>query len=282
MLNKTEILEIIEDIDKNELILKMREEALIYEGINGVVYAEMNIETGEIKPYFRVKCQYQPKPENGLWIAQFSTENMDKIPEDLENEIKFFEKDELEEKMKELGINKIKLIKRKDQYSRDEYEYEVLEKEVIEDVINNLDSTDVARELLEEAFKYEGISGRAIAELDIQTGEISYYFLKSQNFNLEPNLYLEIMSFDEVQTMFDLSDDYILDNDEMDELKELMDEDVHGEDVMDYGEAYSTIIEKYNIDTSERLKDYYLEYVACQMDFDDDLRDRLEAIYIND
>lgn len=300
MLNKNEIFEIIESIDKKELALEMVEESLNFRGISGVVFAEMDIETGDVKVNFRADYEFKPEKEEGLWIAKFTTENMDEIPDDLEDKIEnaedsvaefyrtypehgveFFEEYKLEEKMKELGVNKIKLIKRKNQYSRDEYEYEVLEKEVIEDILDNLDSTEVARELLEKAFEYEGISGRAIAELDIQTGEISYYFLKSHNFNLEPDLYIALMSFDKVQTMFDLSDDYVLDNEEMDELKELMDEDIHGEDAMDYGEAYDAIIEKYNINAGERLRDYYLEYVACEMDFDDDLKERLEDIYIS-
>lgn len=123
MLNKNEIFEIIESIDKKELALEMVEESLNFRGINGVVFAEMDIETGDVKVNFRADYEFKPEKEEGLWIAKFTTENMDEIPDDLEDKIEnvedsvaefyrtypehsveFFEDYELDEKMKELGI----------------------------------------------------------------------------------------------------------------------------------------------------------------------------------
>lgn len=123
MLNKDEIFEIIKSVDKNKLALEMIEEALSFRGIDGVVFAEMDVKTGDINVKFRANFQLKPEVEKGLWIAQFTTENMDEIPDDLEDEIKnaedsvaefyrryptyyveFFEDYNIEEKMRELRI----------------------------------------------------------------------------------------------------------------------------------------------------------------------------------
>ena len=131
MLDKNKIIEIIENINKEELTGEMVELALEFRGIDGVVYAELDIETGDIKVNFRADSSLKPEKEKGLWIAQFITNNMEEIPEDLPEDLgkirdedgdyvvaefyrrypeyreyhtEFIEEYDIEYKLKELGV----------------------------------------------------------------------------------------------------------------------------------------------------------------------------------
>lgn len=126
MLRKSEIKKIINSVDKKELSKEIIEVALNWRRWNhpydyATIYAELDLETGEIEVNTRADFELIPKKEKGLWIAQFTTYNMEEIPDDLPEEIKntedtiaefyrlfpehyidFFDDYEIENKLKEL------------------------------------------------------------------------------------------------------------------------------------------------------------------------------------
>ena len=60
MLDKNKIIEIIRNVNKENLTGEMVELALEFRGINGVVYAELDIETGDIEVNFRADFKAKP------------------------------------------------------------------------------------------------------------------------------------------------------------------------------------------------------------------------------
>lgn len=176
----------------------------------------------------------------------------------------------------------ITLIKYENQYSRNKYEYEVLEKEKIEKIIDNLDRHEVSRKLTEKALEYSGLSAYAFAEMNIKDGNIVYQAQMNNEKSMEPNLWIRLMDFGDVQRLDDVPKDYILYPEEIDEIHKLMDKDIHGDSALSYREAYEKVVEDNNIDIDERIKEYYLDYCAPNLEFNNDIKESLDAIYLND
>lgn len=176
----------------------------------------------------------------------------------------------------------ITLTKYEDQYSRDKYEYEVLEREKIEEIIDNLDRYEVSRKLTEEAVKHSGEPAHAFAEITIEDGSIVYQAQMNNQKSKEPNLWIRLMDFGDVQRLGDVPKDYILYPEEIDEIHKLMDKDIHGDSALSYGEAYEKVVEDNNIDIDERIKEYYLDYYAPNLEFNNDIKERLDVVYTND
>lgn len=91
MLGKDEIKEILNSVDKKALAQEIIEAVLIWRYMtldDAVIYAELDLETGEIEVKYRADFALKPQKEKGLWIAKFITHNMDEIPDDLPDEIK--------------------------------------------------------------------------------------------------------------------------------------------------------------------------------------------------
>lgn len=140
----------------------------------------------------------------------------------------------------------------------------------------------MSRKLTEKALEYAGLSGRVFVEIDVKNGDVYYQFLMNNTGTLEPDLWITLMNFGDVQNLNDLPDDCLLYPEEIDAINKLMSEDIYGEDALDYGEAYDKVIEDNNINIGERIKDYYLDYCAPNLEFNDDIQERLDTIYTND
>lgn len=166
------------------------------------------------------------------------------------------------------------LTKRENQYSNNYIEYEVLEKEEVINIIKNLDEYEIKENLVEKAMQYSGVNGYAYAELDITDGSILYGYLKKGNSNLEPDLYLHIAKC-ESQHIDLLSTGDLFDEDEIKEMEALTDEEIYGEDAIDFSEAREVIIDKYEIDENERIKNCIID----DIEFDSYIYNNLDMMY---
>ena len=72
---------------------------------------------------------------------------------------------------------------------------------------------------------------------------------------------------------------HILDEDEIAEIDKLADKDIYGNEALDYGDAYEKVINDNNIDIDERVKDYHLRYTVFDLEFEDNIKDRINVIY---
>lgn len=302
MLNKNEILEIIEGLDKKKLALEMVEEALGFRSIDGVVFAEMDVEEGDIKVSFRADSSLKPEVEEGLWIASFSTVNMDEIPEDLEEEIEnaedsvaefyrkypthiveFVDKYELEEKMDELGVastvelllTTIELNKAKER----EDIIEVLEKDTLKDIIDNLDMNKIVHEAFDDARSHSSVCGYINVEIDAKDGEVSIEFSKSNTMTIGYyDTYIALFSIKTGDGLdnFGYPDEYIslFTEDEhikyFEGLKErnyrIEDGEEEGE-TLDDCEIRDAVIDKFGLDLDDLFKEYYQIIDAEALDY---------------
>lgn len=112
----------------------------------------------------------------------------------------------------------MKLIKKEHQYSRNKYEYEVLEREEIEEIIDNLDKAEVSRKLIEKALEYSGLPAHAFVEMNVKDGDIVYHIQMHNTESMEPSLWIRLMNFGDVERMNDIPDDCILYPEEINEI----------------------------------------------------------------
>lgn len=305
MLNKDEIFEIIKSVDKNKLALEMIEETLSFSGIDGVVFAEIDVKTGDINVKFRANWQLKPEVEKGLWIAQFTTENMDDIPDDLEDEIKnaedsvaefyrrypayyveFFEDYDIEERMEKLGVaSKVKLLLTTVELNKaDEREdvIEVLDKDTLRNIIDNLDINKIAHEAFDDARSHSSISGSVNVEIDARDGEVSIGFYQSNTmtigyYDTYINLFSIKTGYGSEDYGYPDQDVYLFTESEhiayFNELKErnyrIEEEEEEGE-ILDDSEIRDAVIEKFDLDLDDLLEEYYqvidTEMLECLYD----------------
>lgn len=172
----------------------------------------------------------------------------------------------------------ITLTKYENKYSRNIFEYKVLEREKIEEIIDNLDVYEMGIMLTEEAVKYSGQSAYAFAEMCVDNGEVCYEVQFNNTESAEPNLWLRLMDFGDVQRLADVPKDYLLYEEEIDEVHELMDKDSD----LDFRDACAKFMEDNDIDIYDRLKEYYIDYFAHDLKLRSDIKESLDAIYTND
>lgn len=317
MLDKSKIIEIIENINKEELAGEIVELALEFRGIDGVVYAELDIETGDIKVNFRADSSLKPEKEKGLWIAQFTTNNMEEIPEDLPEEIEdaedtvaefyraypechieFIEEYDIEDKLKELGATStVKLLLRTEELNRAnerEDEIEVLDKDTLKDIIGNLDINEISHEAFDKARGYS-MSGSIDVDIDARDGEVSIGF--SQSGSMTIGYYDTYINLFSIKTGDGIGDDYKYPSDDKnlftenehiayyEELEErnsrIEDEEEDGEILADY-EIKDAVIEKFDLDESELLEEYFKMIDSENVEFlydIDRVNEQIEELY---
>lgn len=79
VLSKTEIKNIITDLDRKELADKIVNIALDERAWKGCVYAELDIKTGKIEVYFHADSNIEPAKEEGIWIAWFRNDHLEEL-----------------------------------------------------------------------------------------------------------------------------------------------------------------------------------------------------------
>lgn len=93
MLQKKTLQKIYRNMNRKEIAEEMVAEALVFIETDGTVYAEIDVNTGEINVKFRADFELKPRYEKNIWISEFTTHNMEEIPEDLPEFIKNAEDD---------------------------------------------------------------------------------------------------------------------------------------------------------------------------------------------
>lgn len=163
---------------------------------------------------------------------------------------------------------------KENRYSEILEDFEVLDKEQIYDIIENLNEEEIVRDLIGEVIVFEDINCRAFCEIDIRTGEIEKGWYMVGSAPLKPDVFITVASIESRDITYpcDISDEALLEEEELKELKELCED-------MDYSEAYEIIKEKYNVDVEDRVFEYN---VFCYMNidcFNDYIYEDIENLY---
>lgn len=175
----------------------------------------------------------------------------------------------------------MKLIKKENKYSANKFEYEVLERGKVEEIIDNLNRIEVSKNLIEKAVEYSGRSAYAFAELNIENGEI-YYCVEDYNTEtIAPNLYVRIMNFGDLRELRDVPDEYLLDEEELEQVHKLTDANIYGEDALEICEAFEKFIKDNKIDMEDRLREYCLE-AYWELDFYENIKEGLDEVYMEE
>lgn len=325
MLDKNKIIEIIRNVNKENLTGEMVELALEFRGIDGVVYAELDIETGDIEVNFRADFKAKPEVEKGLWIATFDTYNMEEIPDDLPEDLgklrdedgdyvvaefyrrypeyreyrtEFIEEYDIEDKLKELGVTStVKLLLRTEELNRAnerEDEIEVLDKDTLKDIIGSLDINEISHEAFDKARGYS-MSGSIDVDIDARDGEVSIGF--SQSGSMTIGYYDTYINLFSIKTGDGIGDDYKYPSDDKnlftenehiayyEELEDrnsrIEDEEEDGEILADY-EIKDAVIEKFDLDESELLEEYFKMIDSENVEFlydIDRVNEQIEELY---
>lgn len=154
----------------------------------------------------------------------------------------------------------MQLIKKEHRFSQNEIVYDVVDLDEIIEIAENIDTTEVQRELFEMAFDNLNrcdYTGSVVAELSLITGDIIYYYSDDETETLAPDLYIVIGSTSTDPQEFEWEYENVLDGDYIDEFNELI-EDEYGEFFDDEESAFEHILEKYDIDEDELIKNYFM------------------------
>lgn len=158
----------------------------------------------------------------------------------------------------------MELIKREHQYSQEKRAYEVLDRRELIEIAENIDTTEVQKELIGMAYDNYFMGdyrARAIAELSARTGDIVYSVEVAGTTSLEPKLYVLIGSASASPDTFEYENENVLDSNYVDEYNSLIED----EDSGFYGNetlAFLHILEKYNLDGDKLVRDYFVEYYS--------------------
>lgn len=155
----------------------------------------------------------------------------------------------------------MELIKREHQYSEIERVYEVLDINEVIEIAENIDFTEVQRELIGMAFDnaYRAdYMGEVVAELSVRTGELIYYYDAPRTETLRPNLYVTIGSESTDPRKFEWDYKDVLDTDQEREFESIIEDENH-EFFEDEASAFEFILEKYDLDEEELVRNYFVE-----------------------
>lgn len=193
--------------------------------------------------------------------------------------------------------NKVKVLLKTveiNHYNEREDEIEVLDRETLEDIIDNLDMEKISHEAFNEA-RGHSMSGSIDVEIDARDGEVSIGFSQSNSMTIGYyDTYIRLFS---IRTGDGIGDDYKYPNDDKDlftenehiayyeELEErnsrIEDEEEDGEILADY-EIKDAVIEKFNLDEDELLEEYFEVIDAENVDWlldTDEINRQIEELY---
>ena len=155
----------------------------------------------------------------------------------------------------------MELIKREHQYSEIERVYEVLDRREIIEIAENIDTTEVQEKLIEMAFDnaYRAdYGGRVVAELSVRTGELIYYYDASRTETLRPELYVFVGSTSTNPDNFQWNYEDVLDTEQEEEYRSIIEDENH-EFFEDEASAFEYILEKYDLDREELVRNHFVE-----------------------
>lgn len=172
-------------------------------------------------------------------------------------------------------MKKTTLIKNENQYSYNKVEFDVLSREEVENILNNIDRDKIKDKLMQECLDYStGFTGSVHVELGVETGEVFYGLQLRGSEQLKPDLYITLYS-KKLVDIGDIEDNCLLYMEEMDRISEL----INNED-LDYQEAYDRVICEENIDIDERIKEYFFDSLIYDIE-EYDINSQLDRIYNN-
>lgn len=194
--------------------------------------------------------------------------------------------------------NKVKvLLKTVEINPADEWEdeIEVLDRETLEEIIDNLDLEKISHEAFNEARSYGSVSGSVDVEINARDGEVCISFSHNNQMTIGYyNTYIRLFS---IETGSGVGDDYkspeldiyLFTEDEhiayYKELKERNDRILNGEEdgdiILEY-KIKDAVIEKFNLDEDELLEEYFEVIDAENVDWlldTDEINRQIEELY---
>ena len=176
-----------------------------------------------------------------------------------------------------------------------EDEIEVLDKDVLKDKIDNLDIDKISHEAFDKARGYYSMSGSIDVDIDARDGEVSIGFSQSGSMTIGYyNTYINLFS---IKTGDGIGDDYKYPSDDKnlftenehiayyEELEDrnsrIEDEEEDGEILADY-EIKDAVIEKFDLDESELLEEYFKMIDSENVEFlydIDRVNEQIEELY---
>lgn len=159
-------------------------------------------------------------------------------------------------------------------YSRNEgvREFEILEREQIEAIIDELDQAEIYRKTFEKAKEFEGESGVAYTFISALDGKIGSSWLQQNNFNHPWDDFYEIILCSletDYQNMDFNNPEYLLaDNEEHEEFRKFE------------GIAEEFVLEKFGKEELNERYDNLLDWLATEFKFDySDIKEQLDYLY---
>lgn len=193
--------------------------------------------------------------------------------------------------------NKVKVLLKTveiNHYNEREDEIEVLEKDALKDIIDNLDLEKISHEAFNEA-RGRSISGSVDVEIDARDGEICISFSQSNSMTIGYyDTYIRLFS---IRTGNGIGDDYkspeldiyLFTKDEhiayYKELEERNYRIENGEEdgeILSESEIKDAVIEKFNLDEDELLEEYFEVIDAENVDWlldTDEINRQIEELY---
>ena len=178
-------------------------------------------------------------------------------------------------------------INKVEYYGESETEYrdfEVLDREEVETIIRNLNTSEVIHEVYNEARSHT-FGGTIRAYIDIEDGELNYSYTMHNNSSIGyfTNVYLyEVSYYDGDDLNYPDSDEYLLTEQEhldyFNKLKEVKEEN---DEHYYVSELVEEVIEHFGLDKDELLEEYYKEADGYLEDFRDDIDEQLDKLYAN-
>lgn len=193
--------------------------------------------------------------------------------------------------------NKVKVLLKTveiNHYNEREDEIEVLEKDALKDIIDNLDLEKISHEAFNEA-RGRSISGSVDVEIDARDGEICISFSQSNSMTIGYyDTYIRLFS---IRTGNGIGDDYkspeldiylFTEDEHIAYYKELEERNYRIENGEEDGEILSeseikdAVIEKFNLDEDELLEEYFEVIDAENVDWlldTDEINRQIEELY---
>jgi hypothetical protein len=154
-------------------------------------------------------------------------------------------------------------------------EFEILEREQIEEILNDLNPVEIYKKTLRDAVSYNH-SGNAYAYIDARNGDVATTWLEKSNLLHPWDSFYEIIICD-IETGYDNLDfntpENLLELDNKDEMEKFQNSELDPE---------SFIIEEYGQEElNERYENVY-DYLSDNFDFNwDDIKEQLDQLYQN-
>lgn len=176
-----------------------------------------------------------------------------------------------------------------------EDEIEVLDRETLEEIIDNLDLEKISHEAFNEARGYGSVSGSVDVEIDARDGELSIGFSQSNSMTIGYyDTYIRLFriitgdgigseyKYPEFDVYLFTEDEHIAYYKELEERNYRIENGEEDGEILSESEIKDAVIEKFNLDEDELREEYFkiidAENVGCIFDMNE-VNEQIEELY---